>query len=396
MKKFLSVLLIVVMVFTFAACGTKDGGNGDAVDYDAIPDTCESADGTYAIAMVTDVGQLKDGSFNQFTWNGCKAYASQNDLTYKYYQPANGSQATDADRIKAMTDACEAGAQVIVTPGFLQENALKEVVPKYPDVQFIFVDGWDMGFDNLVGVSYQEEQAGYLAGYAAVMEGYTKLGFSGGGGGSNPACCRYGYGFAQGVEAAAAEKDVKVEMRYSWEYGSTFTASPDLQTMLSGWFGAGTEVVFMCGGTMFNSGAAAAEAAEAKIIGVDVDQSGLSDTVVTSAMKDLAGSVITTLTKYYDEGKLIGGSMVLGATDNAVALPTDTWSLENWSVEDYEALYEQIKAGEIKIDNTVVSDPSTMNLEHITFVKQFETIQWLNNRHKRGTVLCPPFLQKIK
>ena len=71
----------------------------------------------------------------------------------------------------------------------------------------------------------------------------------------------------------------------------------------------------------------------------------------------------------YDEGKLIGGSMVLGATDNAVALPTDTWSLENWSVEDYEALYEQIKAGEIKIDNTVVSDPSTMNLEHITFVK---------------------------
>ena len=143
------------MVFTFAACGTKDGGNGDAVDYDAIPDTCESADGTYAIAMVTDVGQLKDGSFNQFTWNGCKAYASQNDLTYKYYQPANGSQATDADRIKAMTDACEAGAQVIVTPGFLQENALKEVVPKYPDVQFIFVDGWDMGFDNLVGVSYQ-------------------------------------------------------------------------------------------------------------------------------------------------------------------------------------------------------------------------------------------------
>lgn len=396
MKKFLSVLLIVVMVFTFAACGTKDGGNGDAVDYDAIPDTCESADGTYAIAMVTDVGQLKDGSFNQFTWNGCKAYASQNDLTYKYYQPANGSQATDADRIKAMTDACEAGAQVIVTPGFLQENALKEVVPKYPDVQFIFVDGWDMGFDNLVGVSYQEEQAGYLAGYAAVMEGYTKLGFSGGGGGSNPACCRYGYGFAQGVEAAAAEKDVKVEMRYSWEYGSTFSASPDLQTMLSGWFGAGTEVVFMCGGTMFNSGAAAAEAAEAKIIGVDVDQSGLSDTVVTSAMKDLAGSVITTLTKYYDEGKLIGGSMVLGATDNAVALPTDTWSLENWSVEDYEALYEQIKAGEIKIDNTVVSDPSTMNLEHITFVKQFETIQWLNNRHKRGTVLCPPFLQKIK
>ena len=81
-----------------------------------------------------------------------------------------------------MTDACDAGAEVLVTPGYLQETALKAVAPKYPDVQFVFIDGWDMGMPNLVGVSYQEEQAGYFAGYATVMEGYTKLGFSGGGG----------------------------------------------------------------------------------------------------------------------------------------------------------------------------------------------------------------------
>ena len=89
MKKFLTLLLILAMVFTFAACGGGDdttGGDGDAaaVNYDAIPDDCESADGTYQIAMVTDVGMLKDGSFNQFTWNGCKAYASENGKTYKY------------------------------------------------------------------------------------------------------------------------------------------------------------------------------------------------------------------------------------------------------------------------------------------------------------------------
>jgi len=371
MKKLLSVLLILVMIFTFAACGSKDDstGTGDKIDYDAIPDTCESDDGTYAIAMVTDVGQLKDGSFNQFTWNGCKAYASEHELTYKYYQPANGAEATDADRIKAMTDACEAGAQVIVTPGFLQENALKEVAPKYPEVQFVFVDGWDMGIDNVVGVAYHEEQAGYLAGYAAVMEGYTKLGFSGGGGGSNPACERYGYGFVQGAEAAAAEKDVDVEMRYSWEYGANFNASPDLQTMLNGWFEAGTEVIFMCGGTMFNSGAAAAEAAEANIIGVDVDQSVLSDTVVTSAMKGLAESVMTTLDDYYEGGKLLSGEKRLGAAEDAVALPVDSWSLENWSVEDYNALFEQIKSGDLKVDDSLVSDPSTKDWEHITFVK---------------------------
>jgi len=374
MKKLLALLLCLAMVFTFAACGggSSEGEGGSepaAVSFDDIDDNCESADGTYQIAMVTDVGQLKDGSFNQFTWNGVKMYAYENDKTYKYYQPANGSAATDDDRIKAMTDACEAGAEVIVTPGFLQATALEAVCPKYPEVQFIFIDGWDMGAPNLLGVSYQEEQAGYLAGYAAVMEGYTKLGFSGGGGGSNPACIRYGYGYAQGANAAAEAKGVDVEMRYSWEYGSSFSASDDLQAMLAGWFNAGTEVCFMCGGTMFNSGAAAAEAADAAIIGVDVDQSNQSDAVVTSAMKGLAQSVIVSLGNFYTNG-LQSGSLVLGAADDAVGLPVDTWSLQNWTVDEYNALFEQIKSGEIVVDNnSEMADPSTAGLEHVTFVK---------------------------
>ena len=374
MKKLLSLLLILAMVFCFAACGNDTAVEGEqqseVLGFDDIDDNCESADGTYAIAMVTDVGQLKDGSFNQYTWNGCKKYAYDNGLTYKYYQPANGANATDEDRIKAMTDACEAGAQVIVTPGFLQETALKTVATQYPEVQFIFIDGWDLGFPNLVGVSYQEEQAGYLAGYAAVMEGFEKLGYSGGGGGTNPACCRYGHGFAQGANAAAAELGKTVEMRYSFEYGASFSASDDLQAMLNGWFQAGTEVCFMCGGTMFNSGVAAAEANDAYIIGVDVDQSAQAaeGTVVTSAMKGLAVSVETALAKFFDGGAVYGGSLVLGAADDAVGLPVDTWSLANWSVEDYNALFESIKSGELVVDNSGIADPADMGLENVTFV----------------------------
>ena len=373
MKKLLALLLCLAMVFTFAACGgsseggEEGGGDAAAVSFDDIDDNFESEDGTYQIAMVTDVGQLKDGSFNQFTWNGVKMYAYENGKSYKYYQPANGSAATDDDRIKAMTDACDAGAEVIVTPGFLQATALEAVAPKYPEVQFIFIDGWDMGIDNVLGVSYQEEQAGYLAGYAAVMEGYTKLGFSGGGGGSNPACIRYGYGYAQGANAAAEAKGTDVTMRYSWEYGSSFSASDDLQAMLAGWFNAGTEVIFMCGGTMFNSGAAAAEAADAAIIGVDVDQSNQSDTVITSACKGLAQSVQISLGNFYNSG-LQKGALVLGAADDAVGLPVDTWSLANWTVDDYNALFEQIKSGEITVDNNSdMADPSKAGLEHITF-----------------------------
>ena len=376
MKKFLVLLLAALMVFAFAACGgggggeepAADSGDAAAVSFDDIDDNCESADGTYQIAMVTDVGQLKDGSFNQFTWNGCKMYAYENEKTYKYYQPANGANATDEDRIKAMTDACDAGAEVIVTPGFMQQTALEAVAPKYPEVQFIFIDGWDLGLDNVLGVSYQEEQAGYLAGYATVMEGYTKLGFSGGGGGTNPACCRYGYGFAQGANDAAGEKGEKIEMRYSWEYGSQFSASDDLQAMLAGWYNAGTEAIFVCGGTMFNSGAAAAEAADGAIIGVDVDQSKDSDAVITSACKGLAQSVQISLGNFYNDG-LQKGALVLGAADDAVGLPVDTWSLQNWSVDEYNALFEKIKAGEVTISNEEINDPSTAGLDNITFVK---------------------------
>lgn len=374
MKKLLTVLLALAMVLSFAACG------GGAEGYDAIPDTMESEDGTYELAFVTDVGSLKDNSFNQFTWNGVKSYASENELSYKYYQPANGNEATDDDRVEAMTAAAEAGAKVVVAAGFLQAAALATAAEAYPDTNFIFVDGWPLAdkdgntLKNVAAVAYQEEQAGYFAGYAAVSEGLTKLGFSGGGGGTNPACIRYGYGFVQGAEAAAEAAGTDVEMRYSWEYGATYSASQDLQAMLNGWYESGTECIFVCGGQMCNSAFAAASANEKYVIGVDVDQSGLSETVITSAMKDLAGSVGQLLGKFYDgEWDSVGGTLTtLGVNENAVGIPTDTWSLENWSVDDYNALLEQVKAGEIVIDNKYTekeANPAGMDWAHIKFVK---------------------------
>ena len=382
MKKFISVLLIGAMVFAFTACGgdkepaeTDEQGGTETtgtIDYDSIPDTMESEDGKYQVAFITDVGQLKDQSFNQFTWNGVKGYAHENGKSYKYYQPANENAATDDDRYDAMKQAADAGAEIIVAAGFLQQPALERAAADFPDVHFVFIDGSIEGVDNISSVNYREEQAGYLAGYAAVMDGFTKLGFSGGGGGSNPACERYGYGYVQGVEAAAAEKDVDVEMRYSWEYGSTFSASQDLQAMLSGWFEAGTEAIFMAGGAMFQSGTAAASANDGYIIGVDVDQSGQAPgIVITSAMKDLAGSTMDVLKAHYDGNwDQYGGKVItLGAAEGRVGIPTDTWSLEGWTVDEYNALFEKVKAGEVEISNELVFDPSTLDWEHVTFVK---------------------------
>ena len=374
MKKIIALLLAMVMVVgLFAACNStkpvetqgqenkpaETEGSKVITNPDEIADEMTSADGKYQVAFITDVGQLKDKSFNQGTYDGVKLYAANNGKSYKYYQPANGDAATDDDRIAAMKLACENGAEVVVAAGFMQEGALKAAAEAYPNVNFVFIDGYPIGFDNVAGIAFQEEQSGYLAGYAAVMEGYTKLGFMGGGGGTNPACQRFGYGFAQGAEAAAAKKGVKVELNYSWAYGSTFSASPELKAMATGWYQNGTEVIFCCGGSMFASVSAAADAEEGKVVGVDVDQSFESNTVITSAMKGLADATQWAIAKHYD-GKWseIGGkATALGAKDNAVGLPTATWSLKNWTVEDYNQLFAEIVAGKVVIDSALVLHP---------------------------------------
>ena len=340
------MILALVMALALVACGNKntDDGKKDNPDDnktptvitnpDKVQDEMTSSDGKYEVAFVTDVGQLKDKSFNQGTYDGVKLYAANNGLSYKYYQPANGSEATDDDRFTAMKAAVDNGAKVVVCAGFMQTNALRMAASQFTDVSFVYIDGDVIRADaedknsailtNVAGVAFKEEQCGYLAGYAAVKEGYTKLGFTGGGGGDNPA----------------------------------------LQTMAAGWYQAGTEVIFACGGSMFASVAAAAGADEGKVIGVDVDQSFESTTVITSAMKGLADSVQWALGKFYaGEFASIGGVQTsLGANENAVGLPTATWSLTKWSVDDYNTKLQEIKDGKIAIDNNYDNLASTENV----------------------------------
>lgn len=343
MKKLFSIAICLAMllsVLTLASCTKK----------------------TYKIAVVTDVGTLNDKGFNQGTWEGAEKYGKDHNISYKYYQPGNGSEATDNDRIAAMQAAITNGAEIIVAPGYLQATAMRTVATANPGVKFIFVDGWSLtdkadenGADvgeplkNVTAIVYKEEESGYLAGYAAVMEGFTKLGYTGGGGGANPACNRFG--FVQGADAAAKEKGVNITVKYSYKYGTNFNASSELQTQISGWYGSGTEVVFSCGGSMFQSvKSAAAEHDGAKIIGVDNDQSVESDRVITSAVKGLSASVQIVLDQFYSgkwDSELAAKTQKLGAAEDSTGLPTDTWSMKNFTIEQYKALFEKIKKGEI-------------------------------------------------
>ena len=400
MKKFLALLLALVMALSLFACGNKDGDKDKDTDTDktvsadSIKDEMTSADGKYEVAFVTDVGSLKDKSFNQGTYDGVKLYAANNNLSYKYYQPANGSEATDDDRFTAMKAAVDNGAKVVVCAGFMQTTALRMAASQFTDVSFVYIDGDVIRADandnnsailtNVAGVAFKEEQCGYLAGYAAVKEGYTKLGFTGGGGGTNPACCRYGYGFVQGADAAAQELGQNIEINYF--YGGQFYGDANITSRMEGWYSNGTQVVFACGGGIYTSAVEAALKNNGYVIGVDVDQNyiganGVADGTyaynpfITSAMKGLSAAVETALTDIEggDWSEIAATNGNFGLEDgDYIGLPTDddSWNFESFTKDEYEAVKAKIASGEITVDNS--SDDATKPT-----VSEFTTVTYI-------------------
>ena len=366
MKKFLALTIATLMTASLAACGGSGAASSaPAASSEAAPASSAAAseaasageDGKFELALITDIGTIDDKSFNQGAWEGLKKYAEEKNISHKYYKPTEKSN--DA-YLSAIELAVKGGAKAIVTPGFLFEEPVYIAQDQYPDVKFILIDGnphdADYNYktgDNTVGITYAEEQAGFLAGYAAVKEGYTKLGFLGGM--AVPAVVRYGYGFVQGADYAAKELNVP-EISMNYHYTGGFDATPEAQTLAASWYQSGTEVIFACGGAVGNSAMAAAEQANGKVIGVDVDQSPESQTVITSAMKGLGASVYTIVSQFYDNKFPGGQNLVFDATNEGVALPMDTSKFEKFTKADYDKLYAALVADTDGIASNIMKD----------------------------------------
>ena len=364
MKKFLVLLLAAVMVFSFAACGGgSDGGSSESSD-------------EMKVAMVTDYGDITDQSFNQTTYEACKAFCEANDVEFTYKKPASDA---DADRVSSIEEAIEEGYNVIVMPGYAFANAIYEVAPLYEDVKFVALDvsegdltaNGEREFDgpNVYSAVYQEEIAGYMAGYAAVKLGYTKLGFLGGM--AVPAVQRYGHGFVQGADAAASELG-KSDVEIKYVYGGQFFGDADITAAMDTWYGSGTECVFACGGGIYSSAAEAAAKVGGKVIGVDVDQAGIIDgaygegMTVTSAMKGLAPTVDTLLgaIKAGDWEAYKGQIQTLGLisevpSDNFVQLPDSTQWGDGFTQDDYATLVGELYAGTRTVSDSTDAIPET-------------------------------------
>ena len=400
MKKILALLLAVVMVLSLVACATTekpdDKAPADTTPADNTPAEQPEetpaeqpeetpaeqpeetpAESDYAVAMITDYGDITDQSFNQTTYEACKEFCEANGVNFNYFKPAGDNT---ADRVAMIEKAIDEGYNVIVMPGYAFGEAINETAESNSDITFIALDvgAGDLGEDyvvpaNLYCAVYQEELCGYMAGYAAVKLGYTKLGFLGGM--AVPAVVRYGYGYVQGVDAAAKELDITVDLKYA--YGNQFSGDADITAAMDTWYQGGTEIVFACGGGIYTSAAEAAAKVGGKVIGVDVDQKGIIDgsygegMTVTSAMKGLAPTVKHLLSEvlagnFANYGGKIDtlGLVSANPEENYVQIPTASTQFEDgkFTADDYAALVAAMFDGTVTVSNDITAMPAVTNV----------------------------------
>ena len=376
MKKFLAMILALVMSLSLVACGgSKEETKPTEEKPTETEQPAEETGADFSVAMITDYGDITDQSFNQTTYEACKAYCDANGVDFSYYKPAGDST---AERVAMVEAAVDEGYTVIVMPGYAFGETITQVADEYPDITFIALDvgEGDLGNYTLPGnvycAVYQEELCGYMAGYAAVKLGYTHLGFLGGM--AVPAVVRYGYGFAQGADAAAAETGAAVTVEYA--YGNQFYGDADITAYMDNWYQTlGVEVVFACGGGIYSSAAEAAAKVDGKVIGVDVDQAGIIDggygegMTVTSAMKGLAPTVEHMLTEvaagnFSNYGGKIETLGLVSGDDpaaNYVQIPMEStqWS-DSFSQDDYKALVKDMFDGKITVSNDITAEPASL------------------------------------
>ena len=403
MKKILALLLAVVMVLSLVACATTEKPDDKAPADNTPADNTPAeqpeetpaeqpeqpeetpaeqpeetpAESDYAVAMITDYGDITDQSFNQTTYEACKEFCEANGVKFNYFKPAGDNT---ADRVAMIEKAIDEGYNVVVMPGYAFGEAIKETAESNSDTTFIALDvgAGDLGEDyvvpaNLYCAVYQEELCGYMAGYAAVKLGYTKLGFLGGM--AVPAVVRYGYGYVQGVDAAAKELDITVDLKYA--YGNQFSGDADITAAMDTWYQGGTEIVFACGGGIYTSAAEAAAKVGGKVIGVDVDQKGIIDgsygegMTVTSAMKGLAPTVKHLLSEvlagnFANYGGKIDtlGLVSANPEENYVQIPTASTQFEDgkFTADDYAALVSAMFDGTVTVSNDITAMPAVTNV----------------------------------
>lgn len=381
MKKFLSLLLCAGLLLAMAGCSRSDAKAEAALEllppddsaYTLSEDGVETPldGGSATIAVVVSSAGVEDDAYNAALWRGVQAFCR----SFNFMPLSFTLEADDADSAEQMLrQAAASGASMVVCAGSLMETAVYAVQNNYPTVSYLLLDGEPHNSDYSSYqtaqathcVLFREEQIGYLAGYAAVMEGYTELGYLGTL--ATPEAVRYGTGYLQGAEAAAEQKGVQVNVKY-W-YSGTDTADENITARMSGWYAEGCQLVFAAGGTLAQSCAEAAQETGGRVIAAGCDQSSLGDAVLASSVKCFSRVVQQQLYAFYTGGARWGAedagtTETLGIAHDGVALVTEPWGFASFALSDYAKLYQLIRTSAVKVDrysDTDAGGPDTPNL----------------------------------
>ena len=309
------------------------------------------------VAVVGDAPDPTGDDFNGSVWRAVSAFCQENDIDHSYFS-IDYSQDEENPDMDEVLNALENGFDTVIGIGFMVDASLAEIAGDYPDTRFVFLDekADDPG-ENTCYIFARNEQAGFLAGYAAVKMGYRRLGFMGGM--QIPAVEEYGQGFVQGANAAAIELGISSDVSVAYTYTGVFRPDNDVMLKAYAWYGNGVEAIFACGGGLCQSVVQAAQDMNGKLIGVDEDQAYLMPNggVITSAMKNLNSASVYALDRILDGDweSLRGRNVSLGIISsdpdqNFVKLPASTAFNASFTQADYEALVGRLYRNELAMD----------------------------------------------
>lgn len=368
MKKFLSLFLSLTLLLALTACKAAEAASGAQQEQRTVTAPTDDATFVYqpedptvtpaggeTIALVTGVSGTESGA-DAMLWQGVQTFASAYGYTATT-QTAEGDSSADAET--ALRTAAESGAKLVICRGDAAATALYRIQENYPDVHYLLFDDEPHNDDysayktaNLVHcVLFQEEQAGYLAGYAAVIDGYTSLGFVGAR--EIPGIVRYGTGFLQGAEAAAEQQGETVNLKF-W-FADTYDENDAVTQRMADWYNGGVSLIFVSGGTLYKGAAQAAEQTGGKVMAGDTNVTALSDSVLASAVKCYNAAVQRQLYEFFTAGSWstqnAGQTERVGITNAEVALESDTsWRLDSFTLDDYRSLYEDLRTSVKRVD----------------------------------------------
>lgn len=368
MKKFLALFLSLTLLLALTACKAAEAASGAQQEQRTVTAPTDDATFVYqpedptvtpaggeTIALVTGVSGTESGA-DAMLWQGVQTFASAYGYTATT-QTAEGDSSADAET--ALRTAAESGAKLVICRGDAAATALYRIQENYPDVHYLLFDDEPHNDDysayktaNLVHcVLFQEEQAGYLAGYAAVIDGYTSLGFVGAR--ETPGIVRYGTGFLQGAEAAAEQQGETVNLKF-W-FADTYDENDAVTQRMADWYNGGVSLIFVSGGTLYKCAAQAAEQTGGKVMAGDTNVTALSDSVLASAVKCYNAAVQRQLYEFFTAGSWstqnAGQTERVGITNAEVALESDTsWRLDSFTLDDYRSLYEDLRTSVKRVD----------------------------------------------